>query len=831
MAVGVNIVSTFDSKGISRAIKDFQKIEGAGNKATFGLRTFDKGMTNTLATVGKLAAGVAVAAGAIGFKLASAAYESQKVMAQTEAIIKATGGAAGITATQVAKLSGQLSMQIGVDDELIQKSANLLLTFKQIQNQVGEGNQVFDRAVTAAQDLGSVFGSADAAAMQLGKALSNPVKGITALNRAGVNFTDQQKEQIKTLVASGDVLGAQKIILAEVEAQVGGTAAATATGFDRMKIAVGNVAEEFGAILIPYIEKFADFVTNKVVPYLTNLADVIGQKGLGAGIKMLAGDFLNLTTNMGAFGNTLLALVAIFTTIRLVTIAATISQNLFNVALLSNPIGIVIASVIALTVAAVALYMKFEVVRKVINSVINFIIGIIENWLNAWITVINGIITGINLLIKAANFFGAGLQEIGKIGEVEFGRIGDAAKGARKQIGSVAEVAGAMAEKEGGVQKVAKAMKAVADTAGGAGGGGGAAKAVETAKEKLQKYIDALKGMSSAQKSARDADKALMKSRTSLAEATTKLTDAQAYFNQVVAGYGANSKQAKDRQLALQKAQRAVESAGYDVETSVFAVSKAEQELAAVRLDPESSAQAIREAEIALAESKLSVKDATDAQVEATDALAEAETLLNEAINGAKEGSDAYAEAVDKLNDAKKAQADAENAVTEAIERQTEAIERLLEAEEKARAARAGVKPIDATTAETKVGVKPSPAPAGGFGSFMEAVRGLHPNSQALKSSTPVLDARKSFPKLYAEYKAKGLAMAQGGIITKPTQLLAGESGAEAIIPLDKLQSGMTVNVTINAGMGTDPAKLGDEIVDVLTRYQRRNGALPLKVA
>ena len=64
MAVGVNIVSTFDSKGISRAIKDFQKIEGAGNKATFGLRTFDKGMTNTLKTVGKLAAGVAVDAAA-----------------------------------------------------------------------------------------------------------------------------------------------------------------------------------------------------------------------------------------------------------------------------------------------------------------------------------------------------------------------------------------------------------------------------------------------------------------------------------------------------------------------------------------------------------------------------------------------------------------------------------------------------------------------------------------------------------------------------------------------------------------------------------------------
>lgn len=817
MAVGVNIVSTFDSKGISRAIKDFQKIEGAGNKATFGLKTFDKGMTNALATAGKLAAGVAAAAGVIGFKLASAAYESQKVMAQTEAIIKATGGAAGITATQVSNLSNKLAMQIGVDDELIQKSANLLLTFKQIQNQTGENNNVFDRAVIAAQDLGSVFGSSDAAAMQLGKALSNPEKGITALNRAGINFTEQQKAQIKTLVASGDVLGAQKIILAEVESQVGGTAAATATGFDRMKVAVGNVAEEFGAILIPYIEKFADFVTSKVVPYLTKLADVIGEKGLGAGIKMLAGDFVNLTTNMGAFGNVLLALVAIFTTIRLVTIAATISQNLFNVALLSNPIGIVIASVIALTVAAVALYMKFEVVRKVINSVINFIIGIIENWLNAWITVINGIITGINLLIKAANFFGAGLTEIGKIGEVEFGRIGDAADNARKKIGSVAEAAGGMRAKEGGVNETIKQMKKLAEAAAGdnGAGSGGAAKAVETAKEKLQKYIDALKGMSSAQKSARDADKSLMKSRTSLAEATTKLTDAQAYFNQVVAGYGANSKQAKDRQLALQKAQRAVESAGYDVETSVFAVSKAEQELAAVRLDPESSAQAIREAEIALAESKLSVKDATDAQVEATDALAEAERLLDEAVNGAKEGSDAYTEALDRLNDAKKAQADAEEAVTEAIERQIEAVERLIEAEEKARKARVGG--AGGAAAEAKYGspFASTKAIGGGVAEMGAIARGVLSQDQA-----DALAVRRGFT-----------PFATGGIVTQPTRALIGEAGAEAVIPLDRLQSGMTVNVTINAGMGTDPAKLGDEIVDVLTRYQRRNGALPLKVA
>ncbi|CAB4157732.1 Bacteriophage lambda, GpH, tail tape measure, N-terminal [uncultured Caudovirales phage] len=817
MAVGVNIVSTFDSKGISRAIKDFQKLEGAGNKATFGLRTFDKGMTNTIKTVAKVGAAVGAAAGVIGFKLASAAYESQKVMAQTTAIIKATGGAAGVTATQVSKLSEQLSMQIGVDDELIQKSANLLLTFKQIQNQVGEGNNIFDRAVTTAQDLGNVFGSADAAAMQLGKALSDPVKGITALRRAGINFTEQQKEQIKTLVESGDVLGAQKLILAEIEAQVGGTAAASATGFDRMRVALGNVAEEFGAILIPYVEKFANFVIQKVVPYLNKLADVIGEKGLGAGIKMLAGDFLNLTTNMGAVGNSLLALAAAFTTVRLVAIAATISTQLFGKTLLMNPIGIAVAAIIALGVATVALYLKFETVRKVINSVINFIIGLIENWLNTWIFVINRIIDGINLLIKAANIFGAGLEELGHIGQVEFGRIGNAAAGARKQIGSVAEVAGAMAEKEGGVQKVVKAFTSLG---GGAGGGaaGGAAKAVETAKEKLEKYIDALKGMSSAQKAARDADKSLMKSRTSLAEATTKLTDAQAYFNQVVAGYGANSKQAKDRQVALEKAQRAVERAGYDVEGAVFAVGEAEKDLADLRKDPETSAQAIREAEINLAEAKLAVKDATQAQVEATDDLAEAETLLNEAVNGAKEGSDAYTEALDKLNDAKKAQVDATDAVTEAIERQTEAVDRLREAEEKAQAAKVGG--AGASAAEAKYGSPLTSIAAGARIGGGGAERSAFSRGVLTQEQADELSLRRGFT-----------PFATGGIVTQPTRALIGEAGAEAVIPLDRLESGMTVNVTINAGMGTDPAKLGDEIVDVLTRYQRRNGALPLKVA
>lgn len=369
MAVVVPIISTFDAKGITKAIADFKKLDNAGQRAQYGLGTLNKGIGSlgkSFAKFGGIAAGVV---GVVGGTMVKAAYESQKVMKQTDAIITATGGAAGMTAKQVSDLAETMSMKTGLDDEAIQTSMNLLLTFKQVRNEVGKGNDIFNRASMAALDLGNVFGSTDAAAKMLGKALSNPVKGVSALARAGVNFSDKQKQQIKTLVESGKTLEAQKLILAEVESQVGGTAAAGATAFDIMRVAVDNLSEQFGTLLLPYVEKFSKYMTDNVVPYVQKFADLVGEKGIGAGMKMLADDFLKATTNMGAFGNVVLGIVAAITALRLVMVAATVAQVAFNVALFSNPIGIVVAAVIALGVALAAAYLKFEGVRKVVNTV------------------------------------------------------------------------------------------------------------------------------------------------------------------------------------------------------------------------------------------------------------------------------------------------------------------------------------------------------------------------------------------------------------------------------------------------------------------------------
>lgn len=66
---------------------------------------------------------------------------------------------------------------------------------------------------------------------------------------------------------------------------------------------------------------------------------------------------------------------------------------------------------------------------------------------------------------------------------------------------------------------------------------------------------------------------------------------------------------------------------------------------------------------------------------------------------------------------------------------------------------------------------------------------------------------------------------ANGGIVNRPTLGLVGEAGPEAIIPLNKAGSmGATYNITVNAGMGTNGAQVGEAIVNAIQRYERQSG-------
>jgi hypothetical protein len=140
----------------------------------------------------------------------------------------------------------------------------MLLTFTNI------GKDVFPAATQTVLDMSQALGQdLSASSVQLGKALNDPIKGITALSRVGVTFTADQKAMIEKMVAAGDVMGAQKLILAELATEFGGSASAAAQTFSgRMQTIqerIGDVAERLGNALMPHLEGLAAWLSSPEV--------------------------------------------------------------------------------------------------------------------------------------------------------------------------------------------------------------------------------------------------------------------------------------------------------------------------------------------------------------------------------------------------------------------------------------------------------------------------------------------------------------------------------------------------------------------------------------
>lgn len=256
---GLTIVMGGDTKALERATRRAGgSLDKLGKQTSLTARVSQRGFSGIgLAARGTAAATLALTAG-VGF-LVKQFEESRKVGAQTNAVLKSTGGVANVSAKHVAALASAISKKTGVDDEAIQSGQNLLLTFTNVRNEVGKGNAIFDRATQTVTDMSVALGQdTTASAIQLGKALNDPIKGVTALQRVGVSFTAAQKEQIAGLVEHGKTLDAQKLILRELGKEFGGSARAQASGFDRLKVSAGNFAEMAGGILAPGLSKAAD---------------------------------------------------------------------------------------------------------------------------------------------------------------------------------------------------------------------------------------------------------------------------------------------------------------------------------------------------------------------------------------------------------------------------------------------------------------------------------------------------------------------------------------------------------------------------------------------
>jgi hypothetical protein len=282
--------------GLTEAQKEFRKAQRSFERLGQSMQDIGRNMT----------LGVTLPLVAMAAKAVQGAQEQAAAMGQVEAALASMGDASGRTAGQLAKAADAMEMRSLFDADVIlrQVTANLL-TFGNV------AGEQFDRAQQAAIDMATrLGGEPQAAAIMLGKALNDPVKGIAALTRVGVQFTDQQKAQIAAMTAAGDAAGAQGVILAEVERQFKGAAAAAADTqpWRQAQVAINQALDKVGEALLPIIPKIADALASiatsfsAMSPTMQNVVLVAVALAAALGpIITVVGALVSLAAPLGAF--------------------------------------------------------------------------------------------------------------------------------------------------------------------------------------------------------------------------------------------------------------------------------------------------------------------------------------------------------------------------------------------------------------------------------------------------------------------------------------------------------------------------------------------------
>lgn len=245
-----------------------------------GVSQIGTGLRNS-ALIG--AAGVGVLASQVAVGLNSL-VELEQQQAQTNAVIKSTGGVAKITGKQVTALAEKYEgLNATIGDETIRAGENMILTFTNIRG------KAFEPTLKAVLDMNTALGKGPEGltntAILVGKALNDPTKGLTALRRVGVAFTASQVKKIKSLQEEGKLYQAQKIILKELNKEFGGSFLAqgdtTAGKVAKFKDAIEDLQRALATALLPAIGKVSDRLSKflgdpKVVAQVEKLGDSLG---------------------------------------------------------------------------------------------------------------------------------------------------------------------------------------------------------------------------------------------------------------------------------------------------------------------------------------------------------------------------------------------------------------------------------------------------------------------------------------------------------------------------------------------------------------------------
>lgn len=282
--------------------------------ANNSLSSFASDLGSQMTNFGKsLTAGLTVPiVGALGFAV-KAASDNATTMAKLNQQIRDTGNATGVTVPMITNLADSLEKMSGVSKNSILQAETLTASYKQI------GKDIFPAATKAALDMSAALNiDLRTATISLDKALADPIKGLTALRREGVVFTQQQQDQIKAMEKSGNLLGAQNIILGAVTQKYQGMAAAIGNtpqgnlnkltnAITDLGVAIGNT---LAPVLGPIVKNVTDFVNGltKLPQPVLELAVKIALLAAAAGPLLIVVG--SLTTAFGALAGVFFPVIA-----------------------------------------------------------------------------------------------------------------------------------------------------------------------------------------------------------------------------------------------------------------------------------------------------------------------------------------------------------------------------------------------------------------------------------------------------------------------------------------------------------------------------------------
>jgi hypothetical protein len=277
--LSIPIVSSFDNAGIKKAQQGFSKLEDNAKRASATLRRVGQAATVGFAAVGVAASAAAYAA----FNFAKAAIEDEK--------------AAKLLATSLKNTTKATDAQIAATEDWISKTAlatgvaddELRPAFGQIARAT--------RDITKAQKL---LGTAQNISAATGKPLAATAKAVAQAYSGQFGALKKLSPELAKLIKGG---ASADEVFAQLDKTFKGaaeTAANTTAGkFQRFQIAVDELKEGIGALLLPVLGKLSDFLTTKVIPAFDDFQKAVEKDGFAQTLKTYITNGLNWLVNDG----------------------------------------------------------------------------------------------------------------------------------------------------------------------------------------------------------------------------------------------------------------------------------------------------------------------------------------------------------------------------------------------------------------------------------------------------------------------------------------------------------------------------------------------------